>query len=250
MESPPEIKFNFDVHEICKQNKLLIDNTGNIVMPLFRLLDDITNRSTYNIQQIYNQGNYFERLINDTKFRIDYEIYNNINPTQSIILHNKYVFDYNIFKAGANCNIANIKHYDSNELLNINQKILNIINPLHELIEKINNDIEKSYDVSLSYEKRIEWKTYMQPLKDQYKFINDQRNYTIDHINTLQNEIQNLLKYIPIFQENYKRTIYPPVFIPISILPPPLPREPMPTEQLHAEQKKEVQEQKQEVAVI
>jgi hypothetical protein len=51
------------------------------------------------------------------------------------------------------------------------------------------------------------------------------------------------LKYIPIFQENYNSSIYPPCFRPISTLPPPLPKEPMLTEQLPAEPKKEVQEQ-------
>jgi len=243
MESPPEIKFNFNVYEISMNNQMLIDNTGNLVISLAKLKDAIKNRSAYNIQQIYNQGLYFEQLIFNTKMKIDYEIYNNINPNQSIILHNKYINDYNIFKAGSNCNIANIKYHDLDELIKIDQRIYDIINPLYELVKKFNKEIDSSYDVSLSYEKRTEWKTYMQPLKDQYNFLNDQRNYTINQINNLQNEIQNLLKFIPIFQENYNRSIYPPCFRLISTLPPPLPKEPMLTEQLPAEPKKEVQEQ-------
>lgn len=228
MDSNPEIKFNFNIHEICKTNKLLIDNTGNLVIPLFRYIDDLNNRKLYNIQQIYNHGFYFEHLINNIKMKIDYEINNNIDPNTSIILHNKYMHDYSIFKAGANYNIAQIRLYTANELIGINQKIFNIINPLNKLIEKIYNDINKTFDISFTFAKMIEWKIYMQPLKDQYYFLNEQKNYTIEHIKNQKFEIQDLQIKIPIFYNYYNKLTNLPTFIPFSVMPPPLPTEPIP----------------------
>jgi hypothetical protein len=228
MGSNPEIKFNFNVHEICENNKILMDKTGTVLIPLFRLIDDIACRKSYNIQQIFYQGSYFDYSINNTKMKINYEIYNNIDPNQSIILYNKYIYDYTIYKAGANYNIAQINYYYSNQILNTYQNILNIINPLYNLVEKVNQDINKSYDVSLSFAKRIEWKTYMQPLKDQYDFLNEQKDFTIKQIQNLQIEIQDLGLKLPIFYNYYNKLVNTPTFIPLSVLPPPLQIEPMP----------------------
>ena len=213
MESPPEIKFNFNVYEICQNNKILIGKTSTLLIPLFRLIDDLTYRKSYNIKQILNQSSYFDYQINNTKMKIDYEIYNNIDPNQSIILHNKYIYDYSIFKAGANYNIAQINFYTSNQLLNSHQNILNIIVPLYNLVEKVWKDINLSYDLSLSFTKRIEWKTYMQPLKDQYDFLNEQKNYNFNQIQNLQSEIQDLKLKLPIFYDYYNKLVTPIVFI-------------------------------------
>ena len=72
----------------------------------------------------------------------------------------------------------------------------------------------------------------MQPLKDQYDFLNEQKNYTITQIQNLQIEIQDLGLKIPIFYDYYKKLTSPPKFIPISVsesvLPPPLPTESIP----------------------
>lgn len=228
MESNPEIKFNFNIHEICQNNQTLIHKTGDILIPIFRFID-YTNYKKFNYsQQIVNQGSQFDYLINNTKIKIDYEICNNINPNPSILLHQKYINDYSIFKASGSYNIAQINYYYLNQLLCAYIHILTIIDPLYNLIEKVNIDIDKSYDVSLSFAKRLEWKTYMQPLKDQYNFLIEQKNYTITQIQNLQNEIQDLGLKLPIFYDYYNKLTNPPTFIPISVLPPPLPIESMP----------------------
>jgi hypothetical protein len=215
MESTPEIKFNFDIYKICENNKILIDQTGNMVVPIFRLINDLSYKKSYDIQQIYNYGYQFDYLINNTKMKIDYEIYNNINPIQSILVHNKYIYDYSIFKAGSNYNIAQINCYYLNQIINAHQKVLDLINPLYSLVEKINTEINLSYDVSLSYEKRMEWKTYIQPLKDQYNFLNEQKNYSMNQIQNLEAENTDLKIKIPIFLDHYNRLVRPPIFIPI-----------------------------------
>jgi hypothetical protein len=68
----------------------------------------------------------------------------------------------------------------------------------------------------------------MQPLKDQYNFLNEQKNYTITQIQNLQIQIKDLQIKIPIFYDYYNRLLAPPTFKPFSIMPPPLPTEPMP----------------------
>ena len=227
MESTPEIKFNFNVYEICQNNKILMDKTGTILVPLFRLINDLNNRKLSNIQQIFNQGSQFDYLINNTKMIIDYEICNNINPNQSIILHNKYIYDYTIYKAGGNYNIAQINYYYSIQLLCTYQNILNIIDPLYNLVEKVWKDINLSYDISLSFTQRIEWKTYMQPLKDQYDFLKEQKNFTVNKIQNLQFIIQDLKLKLPIFYDYYYKLVTPPTYIHFT---PPLPTEPMPVQ--------------------
>jgi hypothetical protein len=190
-----------------------------MVVPIFRLINDLTYKKSYDIQQIYNYGYQFDYLINNTKMKIDYEIYNNINPNPSIIIHNKYIYDYSIFKAGSNYNIAQINCYYSNHIINACQKILKLIDPLYLLyllVEKMNTDINLSYDISLSYEKRLEWKTYMQPLKDQYNFLNEQKNYTINQIQNLEAEILDMKTKIPIFLDHYNRLVQPNACIPFT----------------------------------
>ena len=227
METTPEIKFNFNVYEICENNKKLMDKTGTLIIPLFRLIDDINNSKFYNIQQIFIQGSQFDYLINNTKMKINYEICNNIDPNQSIILHNKYINDYTIYKTGGNYNIAQINYYTSNQLLSTYQNILTIIDPLYNLVEKVWKDINLSYDLSLSFTQRIEWKTYMQPLKDQYDFLKEQKNNTINQIQNLQFNIQDLKLKLPIFYDYYNKLVNTPTFIHFT---PPLPTEPMPVQ--------------------
>ena len=216
MESTPEIKFNFDIYKICENNKILIDRTGSILIPIFKLIDDLLYRKSFDIQQIFNFGSQFDYLINNTKMKIDFEINNNINPMPSILIHNKYISDYSIYKAGSNYNIAQISYYYSNQILNAYQKVITLIDPIYKIVEKINTDINLSYDVSLSYEKRMEWKTYMQPLKDQYNFLNEQKNYTMNQIQNFESEISDLKIKMPIFLDHYNRLLHPPVFIPIT----------------------------------
>jgi hypothetical protein len=226
MESTPEIKFNFDVYKICENNKILIDRTGSILIPMFRLIDDLSYKKSYDIQQIFNYGSQFDYLINNTKMKIDFEINNNINPIQSIVIHNKYIYDYSIYKAGSNYNIAQFSYYYSNQILNAYQNILRLIDPIYKVVEKMNTKINLSYDISLSYEKRMEWKTYMQPIKDQYNFLNEQKNYTMNQIQNIEVEISDLKIKMPIFLDNYNRLVRPPIFIPI-----PPPSEPKPVTQ-------------------
>jgi hypothetical protein len=49
MESNPEIKFNFNINEICQNNKILIDKTSQMVIPIFKFIDDTTYIKSYNM---------------------------------------------------------------------------------------------------------------------------------------------------------------------------------------------------------
>ena len=228
MDPSPEIKFNYDISELCANNKMLIDKTGELLYPLFNLINDIHNRKLYNIQQIFSQGTQHEILINSTKMQIDYQIYNNINPYNTMLEYNKYVRNYGIYKASANYHIAQINFNSSIELLNTNQHILNQIDSLYKLIDSINKNIDSSFDVSLSFAKRIEWKAYVKPFKDQYNFVKNQKEFGLKQIEVIQNDIQKYYQDIIKCNNDYTKMVYPPTFISLTVIPPPLPTEPMP----------------------
>jgi len=199
-----EIKFNIDIEKIINENIELFNNMNSLINNYKSSINEINNRNYYNLHQLYN---YSEEIKPKIK---------NLNYPFNIIDYNKQLLNYNLYTVYADCKNQEINYYTTMELKQVGENILEIIIPIFNNIRRKIKEINDSYDVSLSYEDRIKWKEYVKPVKSQFTYIQDIRNYYIEHIKYIEEFIAKYAaEFVRLDNEMYD-WVNPPSFIPIK----------------------------------
>jgi hypothetical protein len=199
-----EIKFNIDIEKIINENIELFNNMNSLINNYKSSINEINNRNYYNLHQLYN---YSEEIKPKIK---------NLNYPFNIIDYNKQLLNYNLYTVYADCKNQEINYYTTMELKQVGENILEIIIPIFNTIRRKIKEINDSYDVSLSYEDRIKWKEYVKPVKSQFTYIQDIRNYYIEHIKYIEEFIAKYAaEFVRLDNEMYD-WVNPPSFIPIK----------------------------------
>jgi hypothetical protein len=198
------IKFNIDIEKIINENIELFNNMNSLINNYKSSINEINNRNYYNLHQLYN---YSEEIKPKIK---------NLNYPFNIIDYNKQLLNYNLYTVYADCKNQEINYYTTMELKQVGENILEIIIPIFNTIRRKIKEINDSYDVSLSYEDRIKWKEYVKPVKSQFTYIQDIRNYYIEHIKYIEEFIAKYAaEFVRLDNEMYD-WVNPPSFIPIK----------------------------------
>jgi hypothetical protein len=198
------IKFNIDIEKIINENIELFNNMNSLINNYKSSINEINNRNYYNLHQLYN---YSEEIKPKIK---------NLNYPFNIIDYNKQLLNYNLYTVYADCKNQEINYYTTMELKQVGENILEIIIPIFNTIRRKIKEINDSYDISLSYEDRIKWKEYVKPVKSQFTYIQDIRNYYIEHIKYIEEFIAKYAaEFVRLDNEMYD-WVNPPSFIPIK----------------------------------